>query len=247
MCTVTVIRTDEGCRVMHARDEQRSRKDGLPAAWRTLDSGRRAIWPTDADAGGTWVAARDDGVVLALLNRNIPDNGRPPGTRSRGAIIPALIDLESSASMLKFLATMDLAGDLTGVSPFRLLAIDSTGSGAVVTFDGLELSEPVISDPPSCLASSGLGDEHVEVRLPLFEQMMAEAASPEQQSAYHHHRWDDRPEFSVLMSRRDARTVSITTIEVVAGQDPTFAVEELPEGEAWCDPVGVEMAGSQTR
>ncbi|MFK7882779.1 MAG: NRDE family protein [Phycisphaerales bacterium] len=243
MCTVTVIRTDDGCRVMHARDEQRSRQDGLPAVWRGLGSGRRAIWPTDADAGGTWVAARDDGVVLALLNRNIPANGRPPGTRSRGAIIPALIDLESPQTMLKHLAGMDLEG----VSPFRLIAIDALGSGTVVTFDGLELSEPSPSGPPSCLASSGLGDEHVQVRLPLFEQMMGQSATPEQQAAYHKHRWDDRPEVSVLMSRRDARTVSITTIDVVAGQDPTFAVESLPEGEDWCDPVGAEMAGSVRR
>lgn len=225
---------------MHARDEQRTRRPGLPAAWRTLESGRRAIWPTDADAGGTWVAARDDGVVLALLNRNIPDNGRPTPTRSRGDIIPALVDLDSPSSMLERLSEMDLAG----VSPFRLLAIDAAGSGAVVTFDGLALSEPVPSGPPSCLASSGLGDEHVQVRLPLFEEMMSQAATPEQQSAFHHHRWDDRPEFSVLMSRRDARTVSITTIEVAAGRDPVFEVEELPEGAAWCDPVGAAFAGS---
>lgn len=241
MCTVTVIRTERGCRVMHARDEQRSRQGGLPAQWRTLESGRRAIWPTDADAGGTWVAARDDGVVLALLNRNIPDNGRPAPIKSRGAVIPALIDLDTPAAILERLAEMDLAG----TSPFRLLAIDATGSGAVVTFDGLALSAPVPSKPPSCLASSGLGDEHVQVRLPLFDEMMAEAATPEQQSAYHHHRWDDRPEFSVLMSRRDARTVSITTIEVVRDEIPTFSVEDLPEGEPWCDPVGVEMASNK--
>ncbi len=240
MCTVTVIRTDDGCRVMHARDEQRTRREGLAARWRTLGSGRRAIWPTDADAGGTWVAARDDGVVLALLNRNIPDNGRPTPIRSRGAIIPALVDLGSPEAMLARLDETDLAG----VAPFRLLAIDRSGAGSVVTFDGLGLSAPVPSVPPSCLASSGLGDERVQVRLPLFDEMMALGATPERQSAYHRHRWEDRPECSVLMSRRDARTVSITTIEVTRGREPVFAVEELPEGAGWCDPVGAEMAGS---
>lgn len=243
MCTVTVIRTPEGCRVMHARDEQRDRKPGLAPEWRTLGSGRRAVWPTDADAGGTWVAARDDGVVLALLNRNIPPNGRPPGTRTRGAIIPTLIDLESPRAMLDHLAGMDLVG----VSPFRLLAIDAGGSGAVVTFDGLELSEPVPSDPPSCLASSGLGDDRVEVRLPLFDDIVGAEPTPEAQHAYHHHRWDDRPEASVLMSRRDARTVSVTTIEVARGREPAVSVEAFPEGEAWCDPVGAEIGSGAGR
>jgi len=226
--------------MLHARDEQRSRRDGLAPAWRTLDSGRRAIWPTDADAGGTWVAARDDGVVLALLNRNIPPNGRPPGTRSRGAVIPDLIDLDSPGAMLGELARTDLVG----VSPFRLLAIDAGGSGAVVTWDGLELSAATPSHAPLCLASSGLGDGLVQVRLPLFDEVVGADPTPERQDAFHRHRWDDRPEVSVLMSRRDARTVSITTIEVARGAAPTFEVESLPEGEAWCDPVGVELAAS---
>jgi hypothetical protein len=240
MCTVTVIGIESGYRLLHARDEQRSRRPGIAPAWRTLASGRRAIWPTDADAGGTWVAARDDGVVLALLNRNIPPNGRPDPTRSRGDIIPALIDLQTPALMLKHLAGMDLRG----VSPFRLLTVGSSGHGTVVTFDGLALSEPLLSGPPICLASSGLGDERVQVRLPLFATMMGDAPSPAQQDAFHKHRWDDRPEVSVLMSRADARTVSITTIEVGVGTEPTFVVESLPEGQRWCDPVGAKMAGS---
>ena len=44
--------------------------------------------------------------------------------------------------------------------------------------------------------------------------LAATEAQVERQQAFHAHRWPDRPEVSVLMTRRDARTVSRTAIEV---------------------------------
>lgn len=240
MCTLTVIRTRAGCRVVHSRDELRTRGRAVPPAWRTLGSGLRAVWPVDRDAGGTWIAARQDGAVLALLNRNIPPNGRPAPTRSRGSLIPRLIELPTPAEMLEVLAGEGLAG----VAPFRLLAIDADGAGGLLTWDGLMVGEIEEMGPPLCLASSGLGDERVVVRQPLFESMVASEPTPERQDAFHRHRWDDRPEVSVLMSRAEARTVSVTTVDLARGLEPTFRVEDLPEGEAWCDPVG---AGANAR
>jgi hypothetical protein len=239
MCTLTVIRTATGCRLVHSRDELRTRAESLAPAWRPLPSGRRAIWPTDPDAGGTWIGVRDDGLSVSLLNRNIPPNGRPQPTASRGGLIPDLIDLPDPARILDALAARDLAP----VAPFRLLALDAHGCGGLVTWNGLALTEPDDMDPPMCLASSGLGDDKVMVRQPLFESTVAVEPTPRRQDAFHRHRWDDRPEVSVLMSRADARTVSITTVEIARGFDPVFRVEPLPAGEPWCDPVGARAAG----
>lgn len=236
MCTVSVIQTPAGVRVVHSRDELRSRSPALPPAWRTLGSGRRALWPTDPDAGGTWVAVRDDGLVLALLNRNIPPNGRPAPTRSRGGLIPALIDLDDAGAVSQGLAGLDLAG----TAPFRLLTAEPGGPVRLATWDGLWLAQAGVLAPPLCLASSGLGDERVRGRLPLFERLVASDPTPGAQDAFHRHRWDDAPELSVLMSRRDARTVSITTIEPEPA-GPAMRVEPLPEGAAWCDPVGAAV------
>jgi hypothetical protein len=45
--------------------------------------------------------------------------------------------------------------------------------------------------------------------------MRAAAGGPAvAQDAFHHHQWPGRGELSVLMSRADARTVSITTVEI---------------------------------
>lgn len=238
MCTVTVIPTFAGPRLVHSRDEQRSRALASPPVSQQLPSGRRAVWPTDPHGGGTWIAARADGLVLALLNRNIPDNGRPPPDRSRGGLIPRLIDASDAADVMGALASHDLVG----TAPFRLLALDPDGTARLATWDGLALEPIVILTPPFCLASSGIGDDRVYPRIPLFATMVAADPSPEAQDAFHRHRWDDAPEISVLMSRPDARTVSITAVLPAeggaGGGGGGMEIEILPEFDPWCDPVG---------
>ena len=55
---------------MH-RDERRDRAPARPPRrWRGADGGFTA--PVDGDAGGTWISAKDSGVVLALLNHEAP-------------------------------------------------------------------------------------------------------------------------------------------------------------------------------
>lgn len=232
MCTLTVIPTPSGPRLVHSRDERRTRAPAIAPAWRGLPSGRRAIWPTDPDAGGTWIAARDDGAVLGILNYNIPPNGRPAPTRSRGAVIPALIDATDAAGAMEQLADLDLLA----TAPFRLLALDPDGSAMLAAWDGLSQATPRVLRPPFCLVSSGLGDDRVRPRLPLFDELVLPNPTPSAQDAFHRHRWDDRPEISVLMSRRDARTVSITTVEPT--RPVSLRVEPVPEADPRSDPVG---------
>lgn len=237
MCTLTVIQTPSGWRLVHSRDEQRTRSPAAAPLWRALPSGRRAVWPTDPDAGGTWIAARDDALTLALLNRNIPPNGRRPPARSRGLLIPALIDLEGPGAVMLALAGADLAP----LAPFRLVALDACGPALLATWDGLTLPDPEPLQPPFCLVSSGLGDARVADRLLLFDGTVGADPTPDAQDAFHRHRWDDRPEVSVLMSRADARTVSITTVSTAPGDAPEVSVQTLPESAPWCDPVGAAL------
>ncbi len=211
------------------------------------------MWPTDPDGGGTWIAARADGLVLGVLNRNIPAHNHSPlpaihppppvpptPDRSRGGLIPRLIDASHAAQVMEALAGQNLAG----LAPFCLLALDPDGAARLATWDGLALEPIVILTPPFCLASSGLGDDRVYPRIPLFATMVAADPSPEAQDAFHRHRWDDAPEISVLMSRPDARTVSITAVLPPergpggGGGGGGMEIEILPEFDPWCDPVG---------
>lgn len=225
MCTVSVIASGSGYRLVTNRDEQRTRPRAEAPAWR--DDPVRAIWPRDPGGGGTWVAAAESGLTLCLLNVNIPPNGRAEPVRSRGGLIPALLDSRDPGEVMARVRGMDLSP----YAPFRLVAV---GPGPVVhdaRWDGLALcvSEHLSGGAwrPVCWASSGLGDELVEPRLPLFEQVVCRDPTPAAQDAFHRHRWADRPEISVLMSRADARTVSIAAIEVGDGVEMSY--EEIAE------------------
>ncbi|MDX2131183.1 MAG: NRDE family protein [Planctomycetota bacterium] len=265
MCTVSVISLSgerglhlagaAGFRVMVNRDEQRDRPAALFPRWRSVAAsdpsfaraGVRAIWPIDPRGGGTWVGASDRGLVLCLLNVNpTPPPSLPPNLVSRGAIIPRLIGAEGGAGVLRALATLDLER----FAPFRLVVIepDRPGrawrGGHVVSeawWDRDELRVRAGLVGQACFVSSGLGDGLVAGRLALFDQQVAGAPSPEAQERFHAHRWTGREHLSVLMSREDARTVSVTTVEVAprAAATPGVRLAYRPVYAAQRDSVAV--------
>lgn len=255
MCTVSIIKLHDtpgaggpgavaGYRMVVNRDEHRDRAIATPPRWHDIVSPRgdrvRAIFPLDPAGGGTWVAVSEAGMVMCLLNRNDLPRPKLPDPRtltSRGRIIPSLIGHATAEAALAALGEMDLGS----MAPFRLLAADPPRPGGapapmVASWDLRELRVEVLPPPPLCLVSSGLGDVHVQPRLGLFQQMVAPASGPAaaaQQDQFHRHTWPDRPEVSVLMSRCEARTVSILTAEVRAGASGDGAVtvhyEPIPE------------------
>jgi len=248
MCTLSVIAMPwGGYRLVHTRDEQRSRAPEHPPAWRDTPRGR-VLCPTDPDAGGTWIALSEPGACTGVLNMNIPDNGREDPARSRGEVPLLLMDADTPRGRL---ARLGLA-DLSVYAPFTAFAVESVDARVRVTlaeWDGMDLV--LIRDPedpfePLCVASSGLGDDRVRCRLPLFDEMVRRDPTPENQDAFHAHRWDESPERSVLMSREDARSTSITRVEVVPGGDPRMDFTALAAGDEAHDPVGAMLLHSRS-
>lgn len=234
MCTLSVISLGDsaGYRVVINRDEERTRPAAIAPMWREVD-GVRAIWPTDPVGGGTWVAASERGVVLAILNRNLePRPVLPPGLRSRGTIIPECIAASGRDDYLRRISKLDVAA----FAPFRLVACLPT-----VSEDGCEVIEtiwdrrglvirPCVA-PPMCYVSSGLGDSIAADRTVLFKQTVALGnMSAFEQDAFHEHAWPGRGAESVMMSRADARTISVTTIDVPRlelGWTPTMTYRSI--------------------
>lgn len=230
MCTLSIIAVRSpnggwGFRAVCNRDENRDRPPAKPPAWRPIPDdalGRKAVWPTDIQGSGTWIGANSGGLLLCLLNLNpSPPPMLPPpqSLRSRGLVIPSLIAAADAADALGALQELDL--DV--FAPFRLVAVDARASGVRILEarwdrEELALAQPV--RPPACFVSSGLGDALVLPRLDLFQSQVAphaEADASQAQDRFHQHAWPDRPEISVLMRRDDARTVSITTVQVLGG------------------------------
>lgn len=217
MCTVTIIESPGGgFRMVASRDESPDRPRALLPRWKNNIAGdARAIWPIDGLAGGTWVAAGEHGLVLTVLNVNLADPPRPDEDRrlSRGGIIPQLIGLPDACTAAAALGELEL----DRFDPFRLVGADRLDGLRIVEsrWDGRSLHTVELGSGPACFASSGLGDEQVEPRLPLFEEMVVRPGpTPETQDAYHAHRWADRPEISVLMERPGAATISVTRVEL---------------------------------
>lgn len=239
-----------GYRVVCNRDEQRERPPAAPPRWHPLSGARpgRALWPIDTQAGGTWIAAAEHGLTLCLLNLNPdvpPDLSAVPGLVSRGMVIPALIGQADAPSAVKALNRLTLGR----FAPFRLLAVDFPWDAAATGPAGARVIEAAWDRRrveirqhhagPVCLASSGLGDTRVQGRVSLFRQMLGESGSTAaMQDQFHDHVWPERPEISVRMSRPEARTVSVTALEV----EPevlqhgrfrvTMAYRPLPAAEA---------------
>ena len=148
----------------------------------------------------------------------------PADLVSRGTIIPALIDCQGIEEVVDRLSEMDVER----FAPFRMLAVDLIGNEGgrvsprmlVLDWTREELAVETHLDGPVCLVSSGLGDSAVAPRLELFKEMLVDGGlSATNQDAFHDHRWPDLPEISVMMSRDEAWTESVTTVRCMVSDD----------------------------
>ena len=225
MCTVTVLPeaaltasragTDASLRLRVAcnRDELLTRAPALPPVTRRIGD-RLAIMPVDPDSGGTWIGANDAGLVCALLNLYAAPRQRV-GPRSRGTVIPLLLGCGSVNTALT--RVLELPTDQ--YSPFRLLLLD--GRNLIECWnqeDAIHRRRESLQKP-LLRTSSGLGDDLViGPRSALFQEFLAVASDPiAAVDLFHLHQWRGRQELSVLMRRRDARTVSHTVVEIREG------------------------------
>jgi len=123
MCTLTVATGNvidiNTYRMAMNRDEKIARGAGLSPEMHEFD-GTRAIYPGDGN-GGTWLATNEYGITFALLNWNdiAPHRRAFPKTRSRGRVIPALIDSRSLSDLHEVFSV----SNFVGMMPFRLVGV----------------------------------------------------------------------------------------------------------------------------
>jgi Transport and Golgi organisation 2 len=116
MCTLTVITRANGYLLAMNRDEKIARGAGTSPQAHESD-GSIAVYPGDG-AGGTWIAANEYGITLALLNWNdvVPTAGK---ARSRGQLIPSLIGSRSTSELQTGFNVLNL----NGILPFGLVGV----------------------------------------------------------------------------------------------------------------------------
>src|SRR5687768_1683567 len=105
MCTVTFIPVRDKIYITSNRDEKHWRSPALEPAVYPFSTGR-LLFPKDADAGGTWIAAHENGQTIVFLNGGfVCHTPNPPYRRSRGLI---LLDLLNSANAWSAFQTISL-------------------------------------------------------------------------------------------------------------------------------------------
>src|SRR5437667_7263119 len=117
MCTISFVPKLRGFYLAMNRDEKFTRSTALPPAIVDL-ADRRAIFPRERE-GGTWIAANDAGVCLALINWHRIERPRVRSIASRGQVVKALAAKSSDKEIAAGLAALPLRRLL----PFRVIAI----------------------------------------------------------------------------------------------------------------------------
>jgi hypothetical protein len=196
------------------RDELRSRPIALLPQTQQFGQ-RRAVLPVDPASGGTWIAVNDAGLAMVLLNVNSKGKGEEilPPRRSRGTIIPSLLHCNTLTSAV----SQATALDAKHYAPFRLVFFDQQELAEVRSEEGhIRVVRRTAITEPCCFTSSGLGDQLVEgPRRRLFAAFFGQTGDLiALQDRFHRHRWPERPDLSVCMSRADARTVSHTIVSL---------------------------------
>jgi uncharacterized protein with NRDE domain len=116
MCTITFIPQQGGFLFAMNRDDAFVRAQTQSPECRQ-HGGRIALYPAEP-SGGTWIAASDAGLALAILNWKRPSGAK---LRSRGEVIPAVITAGAITEADTILRTVRL----DSVHPFRLIGVSA--------------------------------------------------------------------------------------------------------------------------
>ena len=215
MCTASWLRRDGALHLLFNRDEERGRESASPPVLQRSGL-TRFLAPRDGRADGTWLAATERGLVLALLNASA--GRRPARPASRGGLIPRL----APAAAIEEIAARLAREPLADLPPFRLAAFAGAGGAArLAAWDGESLAWSELDPDTGLLCSSALGDERAtRERGALWERSRA-GARPwdlERQRAFHRSHDPAPSAWSVCMHRADARTVSYAEVEIDAAE-----------------------------
>ncbi|MEZ5384808.1 MAG: NRDE family protein [Prosthecobacter sp.] len=193
------------------RDEQHSRAVSLPP--RLWNEGFLA--PTDVTAGGTWLAVRRDGVVLALLNHYPKDFQRRYDASSRGALVAALAGAGAKPSI-------ELMRELgvKNTNPFRLVVLGLRQETEIFTWDGKKLTRKRHDDDAGFITSSSWNTKAVTAsRQGMFRAWLRRNPTPTMAAMRAFHCLPTHPRgsaYAVCMWRPDARSVSLNTVRMTA-------------------------------
>ena len=216
MCTLTTVTRNNTYLMAMNRDEKIARGAGLDPEIHVLE-GAKAIYPSDGD-GGSWFATNEYGISFALLNRNdIAPHCTVAKTRSRGQVIPIVIN---SRSLSDLQAALDVS-NFKGMLPFRLVGVfPSEKEIWEWRWDSKQLEFEIRAWESRHWFSSSLSDDRAEsLRGTTCRNAQHESdvgSVPWLRRLHASHRGRPGP-FSLCVHREDVKTLSYSEIMVTTG------------------------------
>lgn len=213
MCTVTYIPVKDKIFITSNRDEKALRKKAIPPFIYQYGNAK-LIFPKDAEAGGTWIAMKEDGNAAVLLNGAfICHVAEPPYRKSRGQIfLDVFADSRPSTAFREII--------LDDIEPFTFVLLENN-SLYEFRWDGIEkYCKQLPPHQPHIWSSATLYDGLiVKKREQWFASFLNTNISPTQSDILNFHRFtgDGDNNNDLLMSRNNGlSTVSITGMLLTA-------------------------------
>lgn len=247
MCTVTWILEKNGYQIFFNRDELKTRRMALPPQV-AIRRGVQYIAPTDADAGGTWLAVNEFGLSVGMLNYYHPEAGNAlPGKEyiSRGLLLKSLIDSATRAEAIRRLQREDPGN----YRSFILVIWEPGKTVAACTYDGSYRPAMVEENPAIPLTSSSFSTGKViEKRRSLFREMASSLPQIDARSltAFHQSHLPGAGPYSVCMHREDAQTVSFSRVIVTAQKVEFLYAPGSPCRKSFLPPVSLPRIPNRT-
>lgn len=227
MCTVTFLPTPAGIHLTSNRDERIDRPVALqPERYR--GDGYELLYPKDAEAGGSWIALKDNGDAAVLLNGAfVKHQRRPSYRRSRGLVFLEVIEAPRPEEQFNSM-------DLGGIAPFTLILFVN-GELGECRWDGYRKHNLALNArQPYIWSSATLYDDRaIAERKRWFRQWLQQQQGQIRRDDilhFHQHSGNGDTENSLVMNRNDQTlTVSITSM-FIAKDELRISYKDLRSG-----------------
>lgn len=211
MCTVSFIPVGRKTFLTSNRDEKLARNKAVPPQQYKLGD-VNLVFPKDGQAGGSWIALRQNGDAAVLLNGGfIKHISQPPYKRSRGLIFLEIIQADKHVQHFRQM-------QLDGIEPFTLVLFEE-GSLYECRWDGTrKYYNQLPESRPYIWSSVTLYRQAViKKREAWFDQWLDKNPQPVQEDILRFHLFggegDGHNDFR-MNRNNELLTVSVTGIEI---------------------------------
>ena len=215
MCTVSYIPTDNGQFILTSNRDEKIVRPTLPPVTEVIGN-TTVFFPKDKEAGGTWIAAGDNGRICCLLNGAFARHKRKKAyRRSRGRVLLEAFEYEHILDFLQ-------ESELKEVEPFTMIITDPDSSEKLIEFRWDAIQKHILeldNQSPHIWSSATLYSKNVrKQREHWFKSWIANKVvfKGDDVLNFHSSPHGEDPENDIVMERSlGIQTVSITQVEML--------------------------------